>query len=184
MHPRSLLLDRCVAGDRVILHPGAVVGSDGFGFAPVGGRITRIPQIGNVVLGDDVEIGANACIDRAQTGSTTIGNNTKVDNLVQIGHNCRIGANCAFAAQTGLAGSTIIGDYVEVGGQSAFAGHLRVGSRVRIAGHSGVWNDIPDGVTISGDPARDHRDELRHKVRLRDLDKLFERVELLERRGE
>jgi UDP-3-O-[3-hydroxymyristoyl] glucosamine N-acyltransferase len=181
LHPRAMLLDRCVAGDRVVLHPGAVVGSDGFGFALAGAALTRIPQIGNVELGDDVEIGANACVDRAQTGTTRIGHGTKIDNLVQIGHNCRIGSNCALAAQTGLAGSTILGDYVEVGGQSAFAGHLTVGSRVRIAGHSGVWNDIPDGSTISGDPARDHRAELRHKVRLRDLDKLFERVDKIER---
>lgn len=180
-HPHAMLLDRCVAGDRVVLHAGAVVGSDGFGFALVGAALTRIPQVGNVELGSDVEIGANACVDRAQTGTTSIGAGTKVDNLVQIGHNCKVGSNCAFAAQTGLAGSTVIGDYVEVGGQSAFAGHLTVGSRVRIAGHSGVWNDIPDGVTISGDPARDHRAELRHKVRLRDLDKLFERVAQLER---
>ncbi len=184
LHPHAMLLDRCIAGDRVVLHPGAVVGSDGFGFALVGAALTRIPQVGNVELGDDVEIGANACVDRAQTGTTRIGNGTKVDNLVQIGHNCRIGANCAFAAQTGLAGSTVIGDYVEVGGQSAFAGHISVGSRVRIAGHSGVWNDIPDGVTISGDPARDHRAELRHKVRLRELDKLFERVAQLERKSQ
>jgi UDP-3-O-[3-hydroxymyristoyl] glucosamine N-acyltransferase len=184
LHPNSVLHDRCIAGQRVVLHPGAVVGSDGFGFALVDGALTRIPQVGIVELGDDVEIGANACVDRAQTGVTRIGRGTKIDNLVQIGHNCRIGANCAFAALTGLAGSTTIGDYVEVGGQTGFKGHLTVGSRVRIAGQSAIYGDIPDGATVSGHPARDHQEELRHKVRLRNLDKLFDRVQKLEERLE
>jgi UDP-3-O-[3-hydroxymyristoyl] glucosamine N-acyltransferase len=148
----------------------------------VDGGFTKIPQIGNVVLGDRVEIGANACIDRAQTGTTRIGDGTKIDNLVQIGHNCQIGSNSAFAAQTGLAGSTVVGDHVLVGGQSAFKGHLTVGSRVRIAGATHVWGDIPDGAFVSGQPARDHREELRRQVAVRNLDKLYARVEALERR--
>jgi UDP-3-O-[3-hydroxymyristoyl] glucosamine N-acyltransferase len=181
-HPRSMLLDRCVAGDDVVLQAGAIVGSDGFGYVFVDGGFTKIPQIGNVVLGDRVEIGANACIDRAQTGTTRIGDGTKIDNLVQIGHNCQIGSNSAFAAQTGLAGSTVVGDHVLVGGQSAFKGHLTVGSRVRIAGATHVWGDIPDGAFVSGQPARDHREELRRQVAVRNLDKLYARVEALERR--
>jgi UDP-3-O-[3-hydroxymyristoyl] glucosamine N-acyltransferase len=182
LHPRAMLLDRCVAGDRVTLQAGAVIGSDGFGYVFVDGKFAKIPQIGDVVLGDDVEIGSNTCIDRAQTGTTSIGNGTKIDNLVQIGHNCRIGKNCGFAAMTGLAGSTVIGDYTIVGGQSAFKGHITVGSRVRIAGNTMVWADVADDAFISGQPAQDHRDELRLQVRLRNLDKLYERVSALERK--
>ncbi|MEO6990366.1 MAG: UDP-3-O-(3-hydroxymyristoyl)glucosamine N-acyltransferase [Candidatus Baltobacteraceae bacterium] len=180
--PRAMLLDRCVAGDRVVLQAGAVIGSDGFGYVFVDGAHRKIPQLGDVVLADDVEIGANTCIDRAQTGSTSVGAGTKIDNLVQIGHNCHIGARSAFAAQTGLAGSTVIGDDVLVGGQSAFKGHITVGSRVRIAGATHVWGDIPDGAFVSGRPAQPHADELRKQVRLRALDKLYARVAALEQR--
>jgi UDP-3-O-[3-hydroxymyristoyl] glucosamine N-acyltransferase len=182
LHQRAMLLDRCVAGDRVVLQAGAVVGSDGFGYAFLDGRLLKIPQVGNVTLGDDVEIGANTCIDRAQTGSTSIGTGTKIDNLVQIGHNCRIGKHSALAAMNGLAGSTVIGDYVQVGGQSAFKGHITVGSRARIAGNTMVWGDVAEGATISGAPAQDHRAELRQQVRIRGLGKLYERVSALERR--
>ncbi len=182
LHPHAKLLDRCSAGERVTLQAGAVVGSDGFGYVFSDGRFAKIPQVGDVVLGDDVEIGANTCIDRAQTGTTSIGAGTKIDNLVQIGHNCRIGKHNGFAAMTGLAGSTVIGDYTVVGGQSAFKGHITVGSRVRIAGNTMVWGDVPDGATISGQPARDHREELRQQVRLRNLEKLFERVSALEQK--
>ncbi len=182
LHPHAMLLDRCVAGERTTLQAGAVVGSDGFGYVFYDGRFAKIPQIGNVELGDDVEIGANSCIDRAQTGTTSIGTGTKIDNLVQIGHNCRIGKHDAFAAMTGLAGSTAIGDYTIVGGQSAFKGHITVGSRVKIAGNTMVWGDIPDDAVVSGQPARDHREELRAQVRLRNLEKLFERVSALEKK--
>jgi len=182
LHPRAMLLDRCVAGDRVVLQAGAVVGSDGFGYVFLDGRFAKIPQVGNVTLDDDVEIGANTCIDRAQTGTTSIGAGTKIDNLVQIGHNCRIGKNSAFAAMVGLAGSTIVGDYVMVGGQSAFKGHITVGSRVRIAGNTMIWGDVPDDAAVSGQPAQNHQDELRLQVRLRNLGKLYERVSALERR--
>jgi len=182
LHPRAMLLDRCVAGDRVVLQAGAVVGSDGFGYVFLDGRFAKIPQVGNVTLDDDVEIGANTCIDRAQTGTTSVGAGTKIDNLVQIGHNCRIGKNSAFAAMVGLAGSTIVGDYVMVGGQSAFKGHITVGSRVRIAGNTMIWGDIPDDAAVSGQPAQDHQDELRLQVRLRNLGKLYERVSALEKR--
>ncbi|MGB6520712.1 MAG: UDP-3-O-(3-hydroxymyristoyl)glucosamine N-acyltransferase [Candidatus Cybelea sp.] len=171
----------CVLGDRVVLHSGCVIGSDGFGWTFVGGRAERIPQVGNVVLEDDVEIGANTCVDRAQTGSTVIGAGTKIDNLVQIGHNCRIGKHCVIASLTGLAGSTAIGDYVRVGGQVGFRGHITVGSGVTIAGHTGVWNSVEDGATISGQPAQNHRDELRRQVMIRKLPKLFDRVDALER---
>lgn len=179
-HPRAVLLDRCRVGHRVVLQSGATIGSDGFGWAFVEGGLRKIPQVGSVELGDDVEIGANTCIDRAQTGVTSVGEGTKIDNLCQIGHNCRIGKHNAIAAQTGMAGTTIIGDYVQVGGQSAFKGHISVGSRVVIAGASHIWGDVPDGQTVSGRPARAHRDELRGQALLRKLPKLFARVDALE----
>jgi UDP-3-O-[3-hydroxymyristoyl] glucosamine N-acyltransferase len=180
-HPRAVLLDRCRVGDRVVLQSGATVGSDGFGWAFVDGGLRKIPQVGSVELGDDVEVGANTCIDRAQTGVTSVGAGTKIDNLCQIGHNSRIGSHTAIAAQTGLAGTTVIGDYVQVGGQSAFKGHITVGSRVVIAGASHIWGDVPDGAMVSGRPARAHRDELRGQALLRKLPKLFARVDALER---
>jgi UDP-3-O-[3-hydroxymyristoyl] glucosamine N-acyltransferase len=181
LHPHAAVLHRCVIGERVVLHAGSVIGSEGFGWAFTEGRLERIPQVGNVVLEDDVEIGANTCVDRAQTGSTRIGTGTKIDNLVQIGHNCRIGKHCAIASQTGLAGSTVIGDYCKIAGQVGFKGHITVGSGVTIAGQSGVWGDVPDGMTISGNPARDHREDLRREVMIRKLPKLIARVEALER---
>ncbi len=183
LHPRAMLLDGCIAGDRVVLQAGAIVGADGFGYVFLDGRFVKIPQIGNVVLGDDVEIGANTCIDRAQTGATTVGEGTKIDNLVQVGHNCRIGRHCGFAAMNGLAGSAVVGDYTVCGGKSAVGGHVTVGSRVTIAGNTMVWSDVPDGAFVSGAPAQDHRTELRQQVRVRNLDKLYERVSALERRS-
>ncbi|MBV8148097.1 MAG: UDP-3-O-(3-hydroxymyristoyl)glucosamine N-acyltransferase [Candidatus Eremiobacteraeota bacterium] len=184
LHPHATLLERCRIGDRVVLHAGSVIGSEGFGWAFVDDCLERIPQVGNVVLEDDVEVGANSCIDRAQTGSTHIGAGTKIDNLVQIGHNCRIGRHCVLAALTGLAGSTIIGDFVKVAGQVGFKGHLTVGSRVTIAGQSGVWGNVGDNATVSGNPARDHREDLRREVMIRKLPKLMARIDALERRFE
>jgi len=182
LHPRATVFEGCVLRDRVVLHAGAVIGSAGFGWASLDGRLERIPQIGNVVLDEDVEIGANSCVDRAQTGSTHIGRGTKIDNLCQVGHNCRIGEHSALAAQCGLAGSTILGDFVQVGGQVGFVGHLRVGSRVKIGGGSVVWGNIADDSFVSGRPARPHKEELRREVMVRKLPKLFARVEALERK--
>lgn len=180
LQPGALFLDRCVAGARVLLGAGSVVGSEGFGYVFVDGVFRKIPQIGNVVLGDDVEVGSNTCIDRAQTGSTAIGTGTKLDNLIQIGHNCRIGKHCAIAAMVGLAGSTIIGDYVQVGGKTGFRGHMRVGDRTKIAGNTDVWGDVPEDSFISGRPAQNHRAELRLQALIRALPKLVERVDALE----
>jgi UDP-3-O-[3-hydroxymyristoyl] glucosamine N-acyltransferase len=181
IHANASVMPAARIGNRVVLHAGCVIGSEGFGWAFVDNRAQRIPQIGNVVLEDDVEIGANTCIDRAQTGSTRIGAGTKVDNLVQIGHNCRIGKHCVIAALTGMAGSTVIGDYVKVAGQVGFRGHVEVGTGVTIAGQSGIWADVADGLTVSGNPARDHRERLRQEVMIRNLPKLFDRVDELER---
>ncbi|HKU68349.1 MAG TPA: UDP-3-O-(3-hydroxymyristoyl)glucosamine N-acyltransferase [Candidatus Baltobacteraceae bacterium] len=182
LHVHAAIMDGCIAGDRVILHPGAVIGSDGFGYVFVDGRFERIPQVGNVVLGDDVEIGANTCVDRAQTGSTQVGTGAKIDNLCQIGHNCRIGTSTGMAAQTGLAGSTTIGDYVLVGGQAGFKGHITIGSRVKIAAGAKVWSDIADDAFVSGTPARPHQEDLRREVMVRSLPKLVARVDALEKK--
>lgn len=181
LYPRAAIMEGCNAGARVILYPGCVIGSEGFGYVFVEGRFERIPQTGNVVLGDDVEIGANTCVDRAQTGSTQIGEGTKIDNLVQIGHNCRIGKHSGMAAQAGLAGSTILGDYALVGGQAGFKGHITIGSRATIGAGSAVWGDVPDGAFVSGRPARPHQETLRQEVMVRNLPKLVARVQALER---
>ena len=180
--PRAYLADRCTAGDRVVLQAGAVIGSDGFGWAFLDGRLVKIPQVGIVALGDDVEVGANTCIDRAQTGVTSIGEGTKIDNLCQIGHNARIGKHTAIAAFAGMAGTTTIGDYVRVAGDVKFGGHLTVGDRVTIAGASHVWSDVPDGAFVSGRPVQNHRDEMRLQAYIRRLPKLFARVDTLEKR--
>ncbi|HZZ65902.1 MAG TPA: UDP-3-O-(3-hydroxymyristoyl)glucosamine N-acyltransferase, partial [Candidatus Baltobacteraceae bacterium] len=176
LYPHARVMDGCVIGKGAIIHSGATIGSDGFGYVFLDGRFERIPQIGNAVLGDDVEIGANTCIDRAQTGSTSIGDGTKIDNLCQIGHNCRIGRHSGIAAQTGLAGSTILGDYVLVGGQAGFKGHITIGSRVKVGAGSAVWGDLPEGAFVSGRPARPHGEDLRREVMVRNLPKLIARV--------
>jgi UDP-3-O-[3-hydroxymyristoyl] glucosamine N-acyltransferase len=180
-HPHAYLAHGCTAGDRVVLQAGAVIGSDGFGWAFADGRLVKIPQVGIVALGDDVEIGANTCVDRAQTGVTSIGTGTKIDNLCQIGHNSRIGKHTALAAFNGLAGTTTIGDYVQAGGQTMFKGHMTVGDRAVIAGGSHVWGDVEEGAFISGRPARNHRDEVRLQAYLRRLPKLYARVDALEK---
>ncbi len=181
-HPRAYLADACVAGDRVVLQAGAVVGSDGFGWAFLDGQLVKIPQIGIVTLGDDVEIGANTCIDRAQTGVTSIGTGTKIDNLCQIGHNARIGEHTAIAAFAGMAGTTTIGDYCRIGGSVLFPGHTTIGDRVTISAAAHVWGNVPDDAFIGGQPAQNHRDHVRLQAYLRKLPKLYARVDALEKR--
>jgi UDP-3-O-[3-hydroxymyristoyl] glucosamine N-acyltransferase len=181
-HPRAYLADACVAGDRVVLQAGAVVGSDGFGWAFLDGRLVKIPQIGNVTLGDDVEIGANTCIDRAQTGVTSIGTGTKIDNLCQIGHNARIGNHTAIAAFAGMAGTTTIGDYCRIGGSVLFPGHTTIGNRVTISAAAHVWGNVADDAFIGGQPAQNHRDHVRLQAYIRKLPKLNARVDALEKR--
>jgi UDP-3-O-[3-hydroxymyristoyl] glucosamine N-acyltransferase len=182
-HPRAFVADRCSAGDRVVLQAGAVIGSDGFGWAFLDGRLLKIPQVGTVTLGDDVEIGANSCVDRAQTGVTSIGDGTKIDNLCQIGHNARIGKHTAIAAFAGLAGTTTIGDYCRIAGSALFPGHTTIGNRVTIGGASHVWGNVPDGAFVSGQPAMEHRGWVRLQAYIRRLPKLFARVDVLEKGG-
>jgi UDP-3-O-[3-hydroxymyristoyl] glucosamine N-acyltransferase len=180
-HPRAYVADRCAAGDRVVLQAGAVIGSDGFGWAFLDGRLVKIPQVGTVTLGDDVEIGANTCVDRAQTGVTSIGNGTKIDNLCQIGHNARIGQHTAIAALSGMAGTTTIGDYCRIGGSVLFPGHTTIGNRVTISAAAHVWGNVPDGAFIGGQPAQNHRDHVRLQAYIRRLPKLYARVDALEK---
>ncbi len=153
LYPGVSVYADCQIGKEVIIHSGAVIGADGFGFALLDGVQRKIPQIGNVIIGDYVEIGANSCIDRATLGSTVIGEGTKLDNLVQIGHNCVIGRQCILCAAVGLAGSTVVGDYVYLAGQVGAAGHLTIGDRAMIGAQAGITNHIPAESKYFGSPA-------------------------------
>ncbi len=154
-------ISHALIGDRVVIHPGARLGQDGFGFALRREGHLKTPQIGRVIVQDNVEIGANVAIDRGAMSDTTIGEGTKIDNLVQIGHNVQIGRGCMIVAQTGIAGSCEIGDFVLMGGQSAIGGHLTVGEGAAIAAQSGVMRDVPAGARVGGAPARPIRRFLR-----------------------
>jgi UDP-3-O-[3-hydroxymyristoyl] glucosamine N-acyltransferase len=169
-------------GDRVIVHAGAVIGSDGFGYLPLPDGNRKIPQVGAVVLEDDVEIGANATVDRAALGATVIGRGTKIDNLVMIGHNCRIGSHCMLAAQVGLAGGTTVGERVLMGGQVGAAGHLTIGDRAQIAAQSGIHRDVPAGQQYGGYPALEVRHWRRFSMALPRLPMLLRRMRRVERR--
>lgn len=171
----------CRVGDRCIIHSGAVLGADGFGFAPTPEGFEKIPQIGNVVLEDDTEVGANTTIDRATMGSTRIGRGTKLDNLIQVAHNVTIGTDNVFAAQTGIAGSTRIGNRNMVGGQVGFAGHITVGDDILIGAQSGIPNDVADGSRLMGYPAIDRGQFARNAVYINRLAQLFRRVDNLEK---
>ena len=153
LHPNVTVYAGCAIGSRVVVHAGAVIGSDGFGFAREGERHHKIPQVGTVVVEDDVEIGANAAIDRATFGATRIGRGTKIDNLVQIGHNVRIGENTLLVAQSGISGSTRLGRNVIIAGQSGAAGHLEIGDGSRVGAKSAVLQDLPAGSFVIGHPA-------------------------------
>jgi len=146
-------LSHTIIGNRVILHRGVHIGQDGFGFAPSKKGVIKVPQLGRVLISDDVEIGSGTCIDRGAGPDTTIGAHTKIDNLVQIGHNCQIGKFVFIAAQVGLAGSTIVGDQVMLGGQVGISGHVKIGDGAKIAAQAGIMTDVPPGATYGGFPA-------------------------------
>jgi len=161
LHANAVVRERCRIGDRVILQPAAVIGSDGFGFAPDGPRYFKIPQVGVVVIEDDVEIGSATCVDRATLGETRVKRGAKIDNLVQIAHNVVVGEDTILVSQVGIAGSTRIGNHCTFGGQAATAGHLTVGDNVTIGGRGGVTNDIGDNQLLSGLPAMPHKEWLK-----------------------
>lgn len=157
VYPNATVRERVTIGARCVIHANAVIGSDGFGFTRMNGAPVKIPQVGAVVLGDDVEVGSNTAIDRATTGTTTIGRGTKIDNLVQIGHNVSIGENCTISGGCGIGGSTTIGNNVAVGGQVGIAGHVQIGDHVMIAAGTGIHRSIPAHSIVSGSPQQDHR---------------------------
>jgi UDP-3-O-[3-hydroxymyristoyl] glucosamine N-acyltransferase len=173
--------ERVRIGDRVVLHAGVVIGSDGFGYLPVAEGIRKIPHIGTVVLEDDVEVGANATVDRAPFGATVVGRGTKIDNLVMVGHGCRIGPDCLLAAQVGLAGSTTVGTRVMLGGQVGVAGHHTIGDEARVAAKSGVRSDVPERAVYAGYPAIDVRRWRRAVSSLPHLPELLRRLRRVER---
>lgn len=182
LHANVTLRESVVVGARCVLHAGVVIGSDGFGFAPVQGRWFKIPQVGNVVIGDDVEIGTNTAVDRATFGSTVIGSGTKIDNLVQIGHNVRIGENCVISGMTGIAGSTTIGNNVTIAAQVGIADHIEIGDGATIAGRAGVATNVKPGQVVSGFPAMEHNAALRIMASTRRLPDMAGRVKQLELR--
>ena len=182
LYPRVTVREECVIGDRCILHPGVVIGSDGFGFAFDAGRYHKVPQVGIVVVGDDVEIGANTTIDRATTDATRIGDGTKIDNLVQIGHNVVTGKHCIIVAQVGISGSTHLEDYVTIGGQAGLVGHIRIEQGAMIGAQSGVTKSVARGEKVSGYPAIALNAWKRLTAYLSRVPQLFERTKALEER--
>jgi UDP-3-O-[3-hydroxymyristoyl] glucosamine N-acyltransferase len=180
LFPGTVVRERCTLGNRVVLHAGAIIGSDGFGYRWDGSKHAKVPQIGIVEIGDDVEIGSCACVDRAKFAVTRIGRGSKIDNLVQIAHNCEVGEHCIIAGQTGLAGSAKLGRGVILGGQVAIRDHITLSDGVMVAATSGVADDVPTKTIVSGTPALPHRQSLREQGALRQLPELRDRVRQLE----
>lgn len=164
IYPCAVLYPRTVLGARVTIHGGAVIGSDGFGFVRIGQRLHKVPHVGNVIIHDDVEIGSNTTVDRGKTGSTVIGERTKIDNLVQIAHNVKIGSDTVIASMTGVAGSAVIGNGVTIAGQAGLKDHIRVGDGSVLLGQTGAWGDVPPGSILSGCPGTPHRERLRQEL--------------------
>lgn len=180
IYPGVIIREKCTVGDRALLHPGVVLGADGFGFTFDGNTRKKIPQIGTVVIGNDVEIGANSCVDRSTLGVTRIGNGTKLDNLVQVGHNVTIGSHTVIVSQVGMAGSTRVGNKVTMSGQVASIGHLKIGDGTVLGARTGITKDVAPGSIISGFPARPHRQDLKLQALYERLPDLFEKIQMLE----
>lgn len=177
LYPNVSVYHDCVLGNRVVLHSGAVVGADGFGFAPTDDGYEKIPQIGNVTIEDDVEIGANTCVDRSTMGTTRLHRGVKLDNLVQVAHNCEIGANTVMSAQVGVAGSAKIGEWCMFGGQVGIVGHSQFGDRLVVGAQTGLAHSVPEGhATLQGSPAIDAKNFARSSVVFKKLPELYAEV--------
>jgi UDP-3-O-[3-hydroxymyristoyl] glucosamine N-acyltransferase len=182
--PGVVVRERCTLGNRVVIHPNSTIGADGFGYQFTNGRHVKIPQIGTVRIEDDVEIGANCCIDRAKCGATVIGRGTKIDNLVQVAHNVRIGPDCMIVAQTGIAGSARLGRLVVVGGQGGIRDHVTLNDGAQLAACSAVSKDVPAGAIMMGTPAVEHEEYIRERARIHRLPKMAEQLADLIKRVE
>lgn len=174
--------ERCILGDRVIIQPGATIGSDGYGYELVDGRHIKIDQVGIVEIGDDVEIGANSTIDRARFGKTIIGEGTKIDNLVQIGHNAIVGKHCLIISQAGVAGSAVIKDYVTIAAQSGVAGHITIGEKAILTSRTGATTNLKGGSVYAGKPAILMKEDTKINAHVRRLPKMLDRIKALEKR--
>lgn len=182
LFPQVTLYSRTVVGNRVRIHAGTTIGSDGYGYVFDHGFHRKVPQVGNVVIHDDVEIGANAAIDRGALGSTIIGKGTKIDNLVHVAHNVAMGQHCLIMGQVGFAGSTHLGDYTVIASQSGIAGHLKLGRQSTVGAKSGVMRDIPDGGTVLGIPAAPDKQAKRQWIAISQLPDLIKTVKALEKK--
>ena len=184
LHPNVVIYANSQIGHRVTIHAGTVIGSDGYGYVLDEGLHRKMLQVGNVIIHDDVEIGANAAIDRGALGSTVIGQGTKIDNLVHIAHNVAVGRNCIIMGQVGFAGSTHLGDYCVVASQSGIAGHLKLGNQATVGAKSGVMRDVPDGGTVLGIPAAPDKQAKRQMIAVKQLPELIRRMRELEKQVE
>jgi len=182
LHPNVVIYPRTRIGNRVIIHGGTVIGSDGYGYVFDEGRHRKMPQVGQVVIHDDVEIGANTAIDRGALGPTVIGQGTKIDNLVHVAHNVSFGRHCLIMGQCGFAGSTHLGDYAVVASQSGVAGHLKIGAQAMIGAKSGVMRDIPDKGTVLGIPAQPDKQTKRQWIAMQQLPDLLKQIRDLEKK--
>jgi UDP-3-O-[3-hydroxymyristoyl] glucosamine N-acyltransferase len=172
LYPNAVLYDGCILGNRVTIHANAVIGADGFGYRFHEGRHVKVPQLGHVEIGDDVEIGACTTVDRGTFQATRVGDGTKIDNLVQVGHNCHIGKHNLLVSQMGIAGSSSTGDYVVIAGQVGIADHIQIGDRVQIGAKAGVMKDVPSGQRMLGTPATPEREQKRIVMSLQKLPEL------------
>jgi UDP-3-O-[3-hydroxymyristoyl] glucosamine N-acyltransferase len=184
LYPNAVIYDDCILGDRVIIHASTAIGADGYGFATHKGEHHKIPQAGNVIIEDDVEIGACCSIERAALGSTLIGKGTKIDQLVVVGHGSKIGPHCLIVAQTGISGSVILGHHVTLAGQTGVAGHLKIGDQATVGAQSGIISDVEDQSTVVGSPAMPVSHARRVYMHFTQLPEIVERLKALEQRIE
>lgn len=182
LFPNVVLYEGTVLGDRVTIHAGSVIGEDGLGYAEVDGKWRKIPQIGTVEIGDDVEIGSNCSIDRATLGRTVIASGTKFSNLIAIGHGTKVGEDCMFVAQVGIAGSVTVGNHVTMAGKVGVAGHLTIGDKAQLAAMTGIMKDVPPGAKLAGQPALPFKDAMRSFSLVERLPEIHKQIKQLEAR--